>query len=254
MTVYASAVSTSASHGNDSSSLSIEYIILNDTGAVVTKTEAFGVLPAMASTVSQESQTLTVTSRSVTAIEDSTGRAWRGTANYTGESTAFVALDMTSSAQIVDVWRVNATAPSNLNAPAEADIGGTSVDSRGTPVSIAIPVQELSITNFRSDNNASAIRAALGKRNSASWLGAATGYVLFTGATARRVGVARYEVQYKFVFDAFAHCRQVCAKDVDGDPFIGTLNADQAGAAGKVYWKQPFPTAYDFSSMGIVTA
>ena len=256
MTITLKEVGTSATHSNDNSSLTIEYLIVDDAGAVITKTQAFGVLPALGATITQETETLSVQSRSVDAVQDSTGRVWRGSVSYQANSSTatFVALDMNSSLTVVDVWRVGASAPGNLNAPAEADIGGTAVDSRGTPIGIPIAVQELTVTNYRADNNSAAIIAALGKRNSAAWLGAPIGYVLFTGATARRVGPSKYEVQYKFSYDSLAHLRQVCGKDADGDAFLGTANADGHANASKVYWRQPFPTSYNFSSMGIVIA
>jgi hypothetical protein len=256
VTITLKEVGTSATSSNDNSSLTIEYLIVDDAGAVVTKAQAFGALPALGATLTQEGETLSVQSRSVEAVQDSTGRLWRGTIAYQANSstTSFVALDMNSSLTIVDLWRVSASAPANLNAPSESDIGGTAVDSRGTPVSVPIPVQELTVTNYRSDNNATAIRNALGKRNQSAWLGAAAGYVLFTGATARRVSSTRYEVTYKFAFDSLAHLRQVCGKDADGDPLLGTLNADGHGNASKVYWRQPFPAVTEFSSMGIVVA
>lgn len=256
MTITIKEVGTSATHSSDNSSLTLEYLIVDDAGAVITKTQAFSALPALGSTVTQEGETISVQNRSVEAVQDSTGRVWRGTVAYQANSstTSFVALDMNSSLTVVDVWRVSANAPGNLNAPSESDIGGTPVDSRGTPIGVPIAVQELTVTNYRADNNSAAIIAALGKRNSATWLGAAAGYVLFTGATARRIGPAKYEVQYKFVYDALGHLRQVCGKDADGDPFIGTANADGHSNASKVYWRQPFPTTYNFSGMGIIVA
>jgi len=256
VTITLKDVATSATHSNDNSSLTIEYLLIDDAGATITKTQAFAALPALGSTITQESETLSVQSRSVEAVQDSAGKLWRATIAYQANSStaSFVALDMNSSLTIVDLWRVSASAPGNLNAPSESDIGGTAVDSRGTPVSVPIPVQELTVTNYRSDNNASAIRGALGKRNQSAWLGAAAGYVLFTGATARRVSPTRYEVTYKFAFDALAHLRQVCGKDADGDPLLGSLNADGHANASKVYWRQPFPTVTDFGAMGIVVA
>ncbi len=256
MTITLKDVATSATHSNDNSSLTLEYLLIDDAGATITKTQAFAALPALGSTITQESETLSVQSRSVEAVQDSAGKLWRGTVAYQANSstTSFVALDMNSSLTVVDVWRVGATAPGNLNAPSESDIGGTAVDSRGTPIGIPIAVQELTVTNYRSDNNSANIILALGKRNSATWLGAPAGYVLFTGATARRIGPSKYEVQYKFVYDSLAHLRQVCGKDADGDAFLGTANADGHANASKVYWRQPFPTSYAFGTMGIVVA
>lgn len=256
MTIQLKDIGVTGTHSNDNSSLSEEFMLIDDAGAVITKEQAFAAIAALGSTKVQESETLSVQSRTVEAVQDSGGRIWRASVQYQANSSTatFVALDMNSSLTVIDLWRVGASAPANLGTPAESDIAGTPVDSRGTPVSVPIPVQELTVTNYRADNNAAAIRAALGKRNVGAWLGADAGYILFTGASARRIGIAKYEVTYKFVFDSLAHLRQVCGKDADGDPLLGTLNADGHGNASKVYWRQPFPATYDFASMGIVVA
>jgi hypothetical protein len=78
------------------------------------------------------------------------------------------------------------------------------------------------------------------------------GFVLFTGASAKRVGPSKYEVQYKFVYDDFAHCRQVAIRDLDGRPKITTPSTDGRANASLVVWRQPFPTTYNFATMGIV--
>jgi hypothetical protein len=160
---------------------------------------------------------------------------------------------MNSTALMVDIWRANGTAPGNLNTPGNSDVGGTAVDQGGQAVSAIIPQQELTITNFRADNNATNIVLALGKRNTASWLGGAAGYVLFTGATARRTGITQYEVQYKFLWDFTAHCRQVAIRDLDGRSKITTPDGNGFANASLVVWRQPFQNTYNFSSMGIVT-
>lgn len=256
MTIQLKDIGVSGTHSNDNSSLNEEFMLVDDANAVITKDQAFAAISALGATKVQEGETLSVQSRTVEALADSGGRVWRASVQYQANSSTptFVALDMNSSLSVIDLWRVAASAPASINTPTETDIAGTPIDSRGTPVSVPIPVQELTVTNYRSDNNAAQIRAALGKRNLNSWLGANAGFVLFTGASARRIGIAKYEVTYKFAFDSLAHLRQVCGKDADGDPLLGTLNGDGHGNASKVYWRQPFPATYDFSSMGIVTA
>jgi hypothetical protein len=196
-----------------------------------------------------------VGSVALTANEDAGTLVYSVTVQWSSDSPSntWVALDMNSTALMVDIWRANGNAPGNLNTPGNSDIGGTPVDQGGQAVSAIIPQQELTVTNFLATNNANAIVAALGKRNSASWLGAAAGYVLFTGATARRTGISQYEVQYKFLWDATAHCRQVAIRDLDGREKITTPDGSGFANASLVVWRQPFQATYNFSSIGIVT-
>ena len=167
-------------------------------------------------------------------------------------SLTYSSKDMNTVAINVDTWRIGSNAPSSLSSPNDTDIGGTKVDQGGKPISTIVANQELTITNYASTNNAANIRAALGKRNSASYNGASAGYLLFTGGSARRVDIDLYEVSYKMVFDTFAHCRQVPVRDVDGKIQIETPSATGVGSAKLVLWRQPFPSTYDFASIGII--
>jgi len=244
----------SVSRNDDGTASITEEYIVDDTTALTYAT-VLAQAPALGASKTVSGIDTYLQSVSADAIEDSLNQAWTLTLSYTSEATndaEYVALDMNSSAVAVDVFRAGASAPSSLDAPGNSDIGGTPVDQGGQAVTALIPTQELTITNFRADNNATAIRLALGKRNSAAWLGAPIGFVLFTGATAKRVGPAKYEVQYKFVYDDFAHCRQVVIRDMDGRPKLTTPQSDGRANASLVVWRQPFPATYAFSSMGIV--
>ncbi|CAB4173193.1 hypothetical protein UFOVP942_37 [uncultured Caudovirales phage] len=229
-----------------------EYVVHSN--VALSFADVYGALPALNAEIYVGSGAkVYCTSKSVSATEDGLTQIYSATVQWSTESpgTSFVALDMNSTALMVDIWRANGTAPGNLNTPSNSDIGGTAVDQGGQAVSAIIPQQELTITNFRADNNANAITAALGKRNSATWLGASAGYVLFTGATARRTGITQYEVQYKFLWDATAHCRQVAIRDLDGREKITTPDGSGFANASLVVWRQPFNLTYNFSSMGI---
>jgi len=223
----------------------------------MTFAQVYGALPAVGDLLySGNGVKMAVGSVAITANENAGELVYSATVQYSSDSPSdtWVALDMNSTALMVDIWRANGNAPGNLNTPGNSDIGGTAVDQGGQAVSAIIPQQELTVTNFLSTNNANNIVAALGKRNSAAWLGAAAGYVLFTGSTARRTGISQYEVQYKFLWDATAHCRQVAIRDLDGREKITTPDGSGFANASLVVWRQPFQATYNFSSMGIITA
>jgi hypothetical protein len=240
---------------DDTSTYTEEYIATASDGSALTYNDVMTALPAFGTTETVLGVQAFLATKQVDSIEDTAGRAWSVVLTFNSETVddEFVALDMNSSATAVDFYRSGAAAPANLNTPGNSDIGGTPIDQGGQPVTTLIPTQELSITNYRADNNAVAIRAALGKRNSASWLGAAAGFVLFTGATAKRVGINKYEVQYKFVYDDYAHCRQVAIRDLDARPRLSTPDGNGLCNASLVVWRQPFQATYNFASMGIVT-
>ena len=222
----------------------------------LTFVDVYGAVPAVGDSMyAGNGSKMYVGSVALTANEDAGTLVYSVTVQWSSDSPSntWVALDMNSTALMVDIWRANGNAPGNLNTPGNSDIGGTPVDQGGQAVSAIIPQQELTVTNFLATNNANAIVAALGKRNSASWLGAAAGYVLFTGATARRTGISQYEVQYKFLWDATAHCRQVAIRDLDGREKITTPDGSGFANASLVVWRQPFQATYNFSSIGIVT-
>lgn len=242
-----------ARNDDGTASITEEYIV--DDTIALTYATVLAQAPALGAAKTVDGIDTYLQSISADAIEDSQNQAWTLTLSYTSEATndaEYIALDMNSSAVAVDVFRAGATPPGNFDTPGNSDIAGTPVDQGGQPVTALIPTQELTITNFRSDNNAAAIRLALGKRNSTTWLGAGIGYVLFTGASAKRVGPTKYEVQYKFVYDDFAHLRQVAIRDLDGRPKISTPQSDGRANASLVVWRQPFPGTYNFGSMGIV--
>jgi hypothetical protein len=262
MPVVAQLTSETVSDGLESSSITRTYNILDDAGGAVTYGQALTAMTALNTTETVNGNILKVVSRSLEREKEALQKLWRGTVNFewsanTGDNagnTSFVALDLTTTTQFVDVWRIGANFPASISNPANTDIGGTSVDQAGEPVSTLLNQQELTVTNIRNDNNATAILAAIGKRNSGSFLGAAADYVLFTGATSRRTGVDKYEIQYRFLYDQAKHLRQVCARDVDGQPLLNSPDGNGGTTAKFVYARQPFPTTTDFSSLNILTA
>jgi hypothetical protein len=263
MTVEMQLTSETVSDGLESSSITRTYNVLDTAGGAVSYSSALSALTALNTTEVVGGNTLKVVSRSLEREKEALQKLWRATVNYEwsfnkGDGTAantFVSLDLSTTTQFVDVWRVGANFPTSISNPADTDIGGTAVDQCGEPVSTLLNQQEMTVTNIRSDNNASAILSCIGKRNSVSFLGASQDYVLFVGATSRRTESAKYEVQYKFLWDQAKHLRQVCARDVDGQPLLGSPNGAGAVKASLVYARQPFPNTIDFAStLGLVTS
>lgn len=263
MTAVADMTSESVTDGTQSASITRTYNVYDDGGAAITYSTALSALTALNSTATVGANTLKVVSRSIEREKEALQKLWRATVTYewsfnTGDGAAtdtFVSLDLSTTTQFVDVWRVGASFPSSISNPADTDIGGTAVDQCGEPVSALLNQQEMTVTNIRADNNAGNILSCIGKRNNTSFLGAAQDYVLFVGATSRRIESAKYEVQYKFLWDQAKHLRQVCARDVDGQPLLGAPNGAGAVKASLVYARQPFPATIDFAAtLGLVTA
>lgn len=258
--VAAALQSESVTDGDSSKSQELGYIIRSyddvtpTVGLTLTSTQALSALAAIGDTVSIGGQSAKVTSRSVEAVADAGKKVWTGTVSYAwsvSDTNDFVSLDMNTSMSFVDVYRMGAAFPINVQNPGDNDIGGVAMDACGEPVSAPLFQQELTLVNIKSTNQASLIIGEIGKRNSASFLGADIGYVLFTGASSRRVGVAKYEITYKFLWDGAKHLRQIAARDVDGQPLL-TVGASSQASASAVYARQPFPNTSTFSTLALV--
>ena len=252
----------SAKDGDSSKSLERTFILTAADSATptvpiaFTAAEALTGLAALGDTVTIGSQTLKLVSRSVDVLDDAGGKLWTGTVSYewsVSDTNDFVSLDMNTSMSFVDVYRMGADFPTNVDNPGDNNINGTPMDACGEPVSAPLFQQELTLVNIKSTNQATAIIGSIGKRNSASFLGADPGYVLFTGASSRRVGIAKYEITYKFLWDGAKHLRQIAARDVDGQPLL-TVGAATQASASTVYARQPFPSTSDFTALSLSTS
>jgi len=195
-------------------------------------------------------------SRSVTVVDGSMAKVWEGSASYSDESSnssqaSFIAKDMSTNAVATDFWRAVDTVP-NVDNPSDADIAGKPLDSFGDPVTVFVPQQEMTVTNFLNNNNATNIVNATGRRNNAQYNGAPAGYLVFSGATARRVSSSQYEITYKMTYDPLGHCRQVALADSAGIRMGAETGNPPVCNASLVVWRQPFPSTTSFSGIGIV--
>tara|TARA_Y100001938_G_scaffold147324_1_gene228254 strand:- start:1126 stop:1953 length:828 start_codon:yes stop_codon:yes gene_type:complete len=171
----------------------------------------------------------------------------------------FIDFSITQRPVAIDIFRVNTT-NTPINAPGtdsvRTDIGGESVDSNGDPITKFVNQQELSIT-VRSESFLNIPIATsfnmLGTRNSLGYLGAAAGFLVYTGLSVQRDGVNSYNTTLNFVFDEEAHRRQVPQRDLNGTiiPKSTGTSSNPMNRAKHVHLEQPFPRVTNFADLGI---
>lgn len=258
MALTAYIVSEQVNAAEEQVTLTREYRIYDPAGtAAVSFTSALGLMPSIGDNVTAAGVTTECTQRSVQSVADSNSKVWTGTAVYTWTSTTeggdtFTQIDMNTVVNFVDVYRVGASFPFSASSPGNGDIGGTKVDAAGEPVSATVYQQEISVVNIKPDDQRANIIAALGKRNSASFLGFNQDYVLFLGASARKTAPGKYEITYRFLYDGAKHLRQICARDVDGQPLLDAPDGNGNATARHVMARQPFPETNSFAGLALV--
>jgi hypothetical protein len=153
-------------------------------------------------------------------------------------------------AEFVLAWRKSGTPslsyPENgqVTDPTK-DIRGEPIDQAGNPTSVQRNIQELTITENVEVPAWSTYRSFRFSRNSASFFGAATGLVLYRGASVRRIGVNVYSVAHSFVEDGDFHLQQ--SPLIEAPDMTPKLDANKK--AEKVYWVQPFPVLKDLNQL-----
>ncbi len=181
----------------------------------------------------------------------------------TGSQANATSLDV--NPQTVDIWRTSAEVPQDISAPdRNTDIGGTSIDRNGDPVTKVNLKATLSVTNTLANLSNLLVWADLtGTRNTSNWPSSfvspypafAEGKLLYLGATVNRTDSGVFTVTHKFDFDNLFHLRQL-AIEWRND---GTLKTDAKDSgqpadrtATKVVWIQPFPEHNEFDRLGIL--
>lgn len=246
--------SYSANQTTTVNQIDIKYLI-TDTVALTYNT-AMAVMPSANSVETIDTVDCFLKSRTVTVVDGSLAKVWEGSATWSDESSnssqpSFIAKDMSTNAVATDFWRAVDFVP-NVDNPPSTDIGGQPLDSYGDPVTVFVPQQEMTVTNFRANNNATVIMNAVGRRNNGAYNGAPAGHLVFSGATARRVSSLQYEVTYKMTFDPLGHCRQVALADSGGIKIGVEQGTPPVCNASLVVWRQPFPTTINFGALGII--
>ena len=168
----------------------------------------------------------------------------------------FIDFSISQKPVAVDTYRIQPELNTAGTGSILEDIAGQSVDSCGEPLTTFVRQQDLQLTVRSESFDNIPIATSLGMlstRNSEAFLGAAPGFLLYTGLSVQREGVNSYNTTLTFVFDELAHRRQVPIRDVNGD--IPPLNVGTSSkpnhVAKTVHLIQPFPFTSDFNDLGI---
>lgn len=171
-----------------------------------------------------------------------------------------------SSIRQAQMWRMVDSFPTNFDAawPVSSDIGGSKVDLRGNPRTYEVPQQNITVEVLW-DRTALATYGEppwalwsgyVGNRNSAAFLGAATGQLLYRGFQAAPLQ-EWYKIQHNFVWDAWGHLEQFGIPLPTGMPQC-TNGTNVLGViilqADKIGWMQKYPTKSALSTILTSTA
>lgn len=144
--------------------------------------------------------------------------------------------------------------PQTWTANGPVDILGKPIDSKGQPGSIFRKKQILEITEHVAGQfTAASTFGFVGRRNNATFLGAQTGRLVFTGVTSSaRLDTNLFSITFGMVWDEFFHMLQRTTVNGDGDVIarrINPANVNSPCVAQTVYWDQPFPDTANFDSI-----
>ena len=164
---------------------------------------------------------------------------------------------LSMTAEFRDLWRVYASVTA-LQAKAVGnysvtDIGGSSIDVAGIPLSTLVYKQEITILITDSFlPNAQAVATQIGTRNDKVFLNYPSGSVVFAGCNCETIPeVGRNSIEYKFVYDQSYHQIQYPVRGNNGSPILAAATSGSIlkGSAEKVYFKQPFNNTSNFSNL-----
>jgi len=200
--------------------------------------------------------------------------SWTVRARYTTEVFPWAATDTWGAeyvkqtrvvgARTVSMFVQGATFPTNGDVtwpPTAAISTGNKVDLNGNPRQYNVAQQQITL-EFMRDRTASTTTADdpnwtnvlttyINKRNSATFLGWATGSVLCTGITAT-LDSEVWRISSTFLFDDWYHLTQVALPRNDGLPHLAlgaTVVGIQRLQSQSVIWFQQFPDKADFNNL-----
>ncbi len=164
---------------------------------------------------------------------------------------------LSMQAEFRDLWRDFASVTA-LQAVASGDysvtdIGGSSIDAGGIPLSTLVYKQEFSILitdQYLPD--AQAIAVQIGTRNASTFLNYPSGSVVFAGCNCETIPeVGRNSIEYRFIYDQAYHQIQYPVKGNNGSPILAAATAGTIlkGSAEKVFYKQPFKYTSNFNNL-----
>jgi hypothetical protein len=169
-----------------------------------------------------------------------------------------------SSIRQAQMWRMGVSFPSNYDAawPVSADIGGSKVDLRGNPKTYEVPQQNITVEvlwdrtavvggSAQGEPPWATWSGYVGQRNSATFLGADIGQLLYRGFQAAPLQ-EWYKIQHNFVWDAWGHLEQFGIPLPTGMPQC-TSGTSVLGVtilqADKIGWMQKYPTKSAISNV-----
>ena len=164
---------------------------------------------------------------------------------------------LSMQAEFRDLWRDFASVTA-LQAVASGDysvtdIGGSSIDAGGIPLSTLVYKQEFSILitdQYLPD--AQAIAVQIGTRNASTFLNYPSGSVMFAGCNCETIPeVGRNSIEYRFIYDQAYHQIQYPVRGNNGSPILAAATAGTIlkGSAETVYYKQPFKYTSNFNNL-----
>lgn len=157
----------------------------------------------------------------------------------------YTGVSLTTGLALIDGYIAGATIPTNGAETGSAISSGTVVHQGGEPVTIPVPITEISLseTVFGTRYYLNNVQLKAGKRNSGTYYGFDIGSVIFKGMSVQRQSENSWDVTYNFVWDAWSHMRQVPKRDTDGNTDWTTDDPPVL----EIYFKQPFPQTTSFS-------
>lgn len=182
---------------------------------------------------------------------------WEVTFNYENSEPAerlpqeegYTEISIDYAAEFRDAWRLQPNIPSN-GTQTGVDCGGTSIDKAGVPLSVLVRMSDITIVEtvsaYSFPERSIKIRQARGRRNLTQFQGAPIGQVLYTGATANRIGLEKFSISHKFRQDEAFHMIQSTRRNQLKE--IQTVaDAQSIHRAEFVDLVQPFPGFADFN-------
>jgi hypothetical protein len=161
----------------------------------------------------------------------------------------YVQITIDYAAEFRDQYRTGVTIPTNGTATG-SDCGGTKIDKAGVPLSVLVRMSDITIVETVSaasfPDRSTNIRAARGRRNLVSFQGAPIGQVLYTGATATRIGIEKFQITHRFRQDEQYHMIQSPRRNQLGQVQC-TADAQSVFRADYVDLVQPFPGFANFN-------
>lgn len=149
--------------------------------------------------------------------------------------------------EFVDVWRTNYFYPFNTNYPPAVDIGGTAIDSAGTPTSTFRRQVSVVMSFDTVTPSLPWLFSFVGRRNALWYRGFGPGTLLYMGCSLSSKSATLSTRTDRFLYDYDYHMRQAI------NVFDGDLNPKltSTAVAESVRFVQPFPLLADFEGLGI---